>query len=93
MLPLADLVIGIGALVHCPRLRLKNDISYVCAFAAQQLVASAGLDTLGVPLFALIGIAVALPLALASWFLIEKPSLRLKPTSQKPVVTLSPSRV
>jgi peptidoglycan/LPS O-acetylase OafA/YrhL len=80
-LPIAYVAIASGALLKHPRLRLRNDISYgtyIYAFPMQQLLASAGLYKLGVPLFAIASVAVTLPVAAASWFAIERPALKLK---------------
>lgn len=54
-LPLAYVLITVGALVKVRRLRLENDVSYgmyIYAFPVQQVLACAGLSALGVPLFA-----------------------------------------
>jgi peptidoglycan/LPS O-acetylase OafA/YrhL len=63
-------------------LRLRTDLSYgvyIYAFPAQQLLAVTGLATRLHPvLFFLAAVAATLPLAAASWFLIEKPSMSLK---------------
>lgn len=80
-LPLAYAIIVSGALLKNGHLRLRTDLSYgvyIYAFPAQQLLAVGGLAHLQP--FALFPVAVvaALPLAAASWFLIEKPSLSLK---------------
>lgn len=86
-IPLAYLVITVGALVKQPRVRLTNDISYgvyIYGFALQQLLAMAGLYRLGVPLFAAVSISITIPIALASWFLIEKPAMRLRTTKKAP---------
>jgi len=80
-LPIAYLMIALGALGRHPRLQVRNDFSYgtyIFAFPLQQLLATLGVASLGVPLFCLAGIAVTLPVAAASWFWIEKPALRLK---------------
>jgi peptidoglycan/LPS O-acetylase OafA/YrhL len=80
-LPIAYIAIVTGALIKDVRLRLRNDISYgtyVYAFPMQQLLASAGLYRAGVPVFAIVSVAVTLPLAAASWFGIERPALKLK---------------
>lgn len=81
-LPLAYAVFGIGALLTHPRLRLRNDLSYgtyIYAFPVQLLLASAGVYTLGVPAYIAASIAVTLLVAAASWFLVERHALRLKP--------------
>jgi len=80
-LPIAYLAMSSGALLKHPKLRLPNDISYgtyVYAFPMQQLLASAGLYKLGVPMFAIVSIVVTLPVAAASWFALERPALKLK---------------
>ncbi len=80
-LPLAYAIIVSGALLKSSRLRLRTDLSYgvyIYAFPAQQLLAVMGLAHLQpVALFLVAAVAV-LPLAAASWFLIEKPSMSLK---------------
>lgn len=80
-LPLAYLVLCLGALGHDPRLRLRQDLSYgtyIYAFPVQQLLATAGLASAGVALFALTSLVLTVPLAALSWFLVERPALRLK---------------
>ncbi|WP_431277443.1 acyltransferase family protein [Leifsonia poae] len=80
-LPLAYLLISVGALVKIRRLRLENDISYgtyIYAFPLQQVLASAGLYVLGVPAFAVAAIMLTLAVASLSWYVIEKPAMRLK---------------
>ncbi|MEO6944546.1 MAG: acyltransferase [Lacisediminihabitans sp.] len=89
-LPLAYLVIVLGALGSNPRLSITNDFSYgtyIYGFPVAQLLASAGAVALGVPAFAILSIAATIPLAALSWFLIEKPSLRLK-NSRRPVLVV-----
>lgn len=86
-LPLAYLVLVSGATIKSPALRFSNDISYgvyIYAFPVQQTLAIFGLWELGIPLFALLSAIATLPLAIGSWFLIEKQALKLKgrrPTS------------
>lgn len=78
-LPLAYLVMVAGAVLKTPRLRLRNDISYgvyIYAFPAQQIVASWGVDS--VVGMALLATVLTLPLATASWFLVERPAMQLK---------------
>lgn len=81
-LPLAYAVIVSGALLKKDRLRLRTDLSYglyIYAFPVQQLLAVCGLATRLYPaVFFLVAVAASLPLAAASWFLVEKPSMSLK---------------
>lgn len=80
-LPLAYLMIVIGARITSPRLQLRNDVSYgvyIYAFPVQQLLAMTAVGHLGVPAYAAASFALTLPLAVVSWFIVEKPSLRLK---------------
>ncbi|MFT7712298.1 acyltransferase family protein [Clavibacter tessellarius] len=86
-LPLAYLVISLGALGTHPRLRVRQDISYgvyIYGFPVQQLLVTAGAGALGVPFFAVVSLLATLPLAAGSWFLVEKPALRFKGRSGRP---------
>lgn len=59
----------------------KTDISYgvyIYGWVVQQLVVLAGLHDYGVGVMVAASIVGTIPLALASWFLIEKPALRWK---------------
>jgi peptidoglycan/LPS O-acetylase OafA/YrhL len=80
-IPLACALIMSGALIHHPRLRLQTDLSYgvyIYGFPIQQLLIIAGLGVLAPLPFAVIATLVTLPLAAASWFVVEKPAMRLK---------------
>jgi peptidoglycan/LPS O-acetylase OafA/YrhL len=80
-IPLAYTVIASGALIHHQRLNLRTDLSYgtyIYACPIQQVLVIAGLGTLNTWVFAIIATAVTLPFAAMSWFLIEKPAMRLK---------------
>ncbi|MCA2255029.1 acyltransferase [Mycobacterium intracellulare] len=80
-LPLAYAIIVSGALLKSSRLRLRTDLSYgvyIYAFPTQQLLAVCGLARLQPVAFFLVAAAATLPVAAASWFLIEKPSMALK---------------
>lgn len=81
-LPWAYLMLGLGALLKHPRLKLENDISYgvyIYGMPVQQVLASFGLAALGVPLFGALSILLTLPLAAASWFLLERHAMKLRP--------------
>lgn len=78
-IPLAYLVIASGALIK--NINLRNDLSYgmyIYAFPIQQLLVTAGLGGINLFLFFLIATATTIPLAAASWFVVEKRSLALK---------------
>lgn len=80
-LPIAYLVLTAGAIVKHERLRLRNDISYgvyIYAFPLQQTLLIFGASAFGVLWFAVLSAIATLPLAIASWFLVEKPAMRLR---------------
>ncbi|ORA14156.1 acyltransferase family protein [Mycobacterium arosiense] len=80
-IPLAYAVIVSGALVQNRRLRLHTDLSYgvyIYACPIQQLLAISGLIWLNPFAFAALSMTATLPLAAASWFLVEKPARSLK---------------
>lgn len=61
-----------------PRMVLTNDLSYglyVYAFPVQQALLLAGITT-GWAAFAVVSLACTLPIAAASWFMVERPALR-----------------
>jgi peptidoglycan/LPS O-acetylase OafA/YrhL len=75
---LPALVVVVGSLRS---VRLPADISYglyIYAFPLQQVLAAHGQLTF------LTALAATAPIALASWFLVEKPALRLKPKASGP---------
>lgn len=94
-IPLAYALIVSGALIHHPRLRLQTDLSYgiyIYGFPIQQLLIIAGLGVLAPPFFAVFATLVTLPLAAASWFVVEKPAMRLKArfARNRPAPTVDP---
>jgi peptidoglycan/LPS O-acetylase OafA/YrhL len=79
--PLAYAVIVSGALIHNVRLNLRTDLSYgtyIYACPMQQLLVIAGVGALNPLVFSIIATVVTLPAAALSWFLVEKPAMRLK---------------
>lgn len=63
------------------RVGAKNDISYgayIYAFPLQQVLATFGLGRSSWVLFAAASILAVIPMAILSWFVIERPALRLK---------------
>ncbi|MEE3067644.1 MAG: acyltransferase [Actinomycetota bacterium] len=84
--PLAYAVIVSGALIHNRYLRLPTDLSYgvyIYAFPVQQLLVICGLVGTNPFVFAVIATIATLPLAAASWFMVEKPALSLKSRFKK----------
>jgi peptidoglycan/LPS O-acetylase OafA/YrhL len=80
-LPLAYACIVGGAMIKVPALTLRTDLSYgtyIYAYPVQQLLVGAGLGAAGVPLYFVLCVLVTLPLAAASWFVVERPALRHK---------------
>lgn len=80
-IPLAYTVIVSGALIHNQRLNLRTDLSYgtyIYACPIQQVLVMAGLGAMSTLVFAIVTTAATLPFAAMSWFLIEKPAMRLK---------------
>lgn len=80
-IPLAYAIIVSGSLVHNDRLRLRTDLSYgtyIYAYPTQQLLAICGLLRWGPLVFTPVVAIATLPLAAASWFLVEKPAKSLK---------------
>lgn len=79
-IPFAVLVLLAGAKLPV-RLGARNDISYgvyIWGAPVQQCLALAGVTALGPWAYALIALVTTTPLALASWFWIESPAMRLK---------------
>jgi peptidoglycan/LPS O-acetylase OafA/YrhL len=78
-LPLAYAVIVSGALLKRPQLR--NDLSYgmyIYAWPVQQILAAAGLVWLDPRLFFVVATLCTVPLAAASWLLVERQAMKLK---------------
>ena len=76
---LAYLMIWVGSAVPCPRLIRRNDISYgvyIYAFPVQQLLVLTGIHERGMVLYDLAALACTVPLAIASWLLVERPVMR-----------------
>lgn len=72
-------LLWLSSVVPQPAWIAKNDISYgiyVYAFPVQQLLAVFGLVWLGPFSFSLVALAVTAVFAVASWYLVERPSLR-----------------
>jgi peptidoglycan/LPS O-acetylase OafA/YrhL len=70
-------LVGVGILVTTERLRLRNDVSYgmyIYGFPVEQVLAHSGtMRDLGLWGFSAVAVALTAPLAIGSWFLVEKP--------------------
>ncbi len=97
-------VLWLGAVLPCPDLVRRHDVSYgvyIYAFPVQQLFAVAGLATvLALPVFDLLALIAVVPLAAASWLLIERPVMqrarratRLPAPAPREFVTSAPEAV
>lgn len=78
---LAYLLINLGAHIRTRWLRLENDISYgvyIYAFPIAQILVGLGMANVPIVWFMLATIVLTVPLAIASWFAVEKPAMRLR---------------
>ena len=75
------LLFWLAAVLPFPNIGKKRDYSYglyIYAFPVQQAIAAYHLNQWGFFIYFLLCIAFTLPLAAASWHLIEKPALKMK---------------
>ncbi|GAA2902814.1 acyltransferase [Microbacterium esteraromaticum] len=80
-IPLAYLCMWLGIALPLHRIGAKNDISYgmyIYAFPVQQLLAITIGRGLPLWLYMLASIAATVPLAWASWTLVERPAMKLR---------------
>ena len=85
-IPLGFLVLWLGAVLPLEKVGRTNDISYgvyIYAFPVSLLLAVIGAPSLGLVAFTLLSIALVLPFAALSWFVVERPALRLKSMVKK----------
>jgi len=76
---LAYLLIWVGSVLPSPRLINRHDISYgvyIYAFPVEQLLVLTGIQERGLLLYDVVALACTVPLATASWLLIERPAMR-----------------
>lgn len=84
-------LIVLGGLFNPAWAELRNDISYgvyIYAFPIQQLLVVAGIVALDVFSFSLLALVLTIPLAVLSWFLLEKPALRLRKLDRRAFVSV-----
>lgn len=75
--PLAYVLLWFGACFRWPW-SMRADLSYglyIYHWPVQQLLVLTGLGTAATPVFVVAGLALVVPVALLSWFLVEKPAL------------------
>jgi peptidoglycan/LPS O-acetylase OafA/YrhL len=82
-LPIAYLCMWAGIVLPewCRKVGAENDLSYgvyLYGFPVQQMLVLLGAHQLGLPAFAVFGVLATLPLAAASWFVVERPALSFK---------------
>lgn len=76
---LAYLLIWVGSVLPSPQVVRTHDISYgvyIYAFPVQQLLVLTGVHERGLALYDVVALVATVPLALASWLLIERPVMR-----------------
>lgn len=78
-------LVAAGALLRRPRFHITQDISYgmyIYGFPVQQLLVLAGVGAWGVGGLAVAAMILTVPLAAMSWFLVERPAMRVKSVSR-----------
>lgn len=76
---IAYFLLWIGSVVPSPRLIARHDVSYgvyIYAFPVQQLLVLTGIHERGLLVYDVAALAVTVPLATASWLLVERPIMR-----------------
>jgi peptidoglycan/LPS O-acetylase OafA/YrhL len=94
VIPLAYFVVWLGGCNNGVRLTNKHDISYgvyIYGYITQQMLAVYGVYKLGYFPFAILSLLATVPLAVASWFAIEHPALRLKNWTPRRGIAKDPS--
>jgi len=77
---LGYVIFWLACLVPMPRILHTEDISYgmyIYGFLVQQSLVLLGCQRSGLPAFTVASIVCTLPLAIASWVIVERPTLRL----------------
>ncbi|MEO8261761.1 MAG: acyltransferase [Pseudolysinimonas sp.] len=86
-------LLWLGVVLPLQKVGHTNDISYgmyIYAYPLQLVLAVLVGTALHPVLFAVISVAITIPFAAASWFLVEKPAMRLKRLSAPPRVEKFP---
>jgi peptidoglycan/LPS O-acetylase OafA/YrhL len=80
-LPIAFLCLWLGITLPFRTVGRRNDLSYglyVYGFPVQQTLALLGAARFGLTWFASLRLLLTMPLAIGSWFLVERPALQFK---------------
>lgn len=88
------LILWIASVVPAPRLIQKHDISYgvyIYAFPVQQLLAIGAVYVHGLWVFNIAALLGTIPLAIASWLLVERPIMRRARRTTKAASTPPPT--
>ena len=88
--PLAYTCMWLGVVLPLQRVGRTNDISYgvyIYAFPAQQILAVYLASKVGIGGFVALSIALTVPFAAASWFLVERPAMQLKRLGRRSALT------
>ena len=92
---LAYLLIWLGSVLPSPAVVLRHDISYglyIYAFPVQQLLILTGIHERGLLLYDLVALLATIPLAVASWLLVERPVMRRARAATRPAEPVTPIR-
>lgn len=76
---IAYAIVWAGAVLPCPEIIRRNDISYgvyIYAFPVQQLLALTGVHEWGLVAYDVVAAVATVPLAVVSWLLVERPVMR-----------------
>lgn len=76
---IAYLLIWVGSVLPIPPLVRRHDISYgvyIYAFPVQQLLVLTGIHEVNLLLYDVVALACTVPLAVASWLVVERPAMR-----------------
>lgn len=91
---IAYLSLWLGSRVPSPGFVQKHDISYgvyIYAFPVQQLLVLTGIHTQGLVVYDLVAFVCTVPLAAASWLLVERPVMRAARGRRAARVAVSPA--